>query len=76
MTANVQELLQTALQLSESERADLASSLIESLDQPFDSDAREAWAAEIQRRLEELDSGVVKPIPWEEARKMIAGDLE
>jgi putative addiction module component (TIGR02574 family) len=75
MTANVQELLQTALKLSENERADLAASLIESLDQPFDADAREAWAEEIHRRLDELDSGAVKPIPWDEARQVIAGSV-
>ena len=48
-------------------------SLIESLDQPFDSDAQTAWAEEIDRRLAELDRGAVKPIPWNEARQIIAG---
>ena len=73
MIANVQELLQTALLLPDKERADLAASLILSLDQPFDADARDAWAEEVRRRVADLDSGAVKPIPWDEARQIIAG---
>ena len=73
MNVTAQEVLNTALQLSERDRADLAESLIESLDQPFDADSQAAWAEEIGRRLAELDSGAVKTLPWEEAREIIAG---
>jgi len=73
MTANAQELLHTALQLSDNDRADLAASLIESLDHSFDADARDAWAEEIHRRVSDLDAGTVRAIPWEEARSAIAG---
>ncbi len=73
MNTATQEILNTALQLSEKERADLAASLIESLDRPFDSDVQAAWADEIRRRLADLDSGAVKAIPWDEARQVIAG---
>ena len=42
-----------------------------------DSDALEnvaaAWDAEILRRLAELDSGAVRPVPWAEARRLIRG---
>jgi hypothetical protein len=34
-----------------------------------------AWSEEIKRRIAELDSGKVKPIPWEEARRQIAALL-
>jgi putative addiction module component (TIGR02574 family) len=67
------EILDSALRLPEPDRADLAASLIESLDHPFDAESQTAWADEVQRRLTELDSGAVKPIPWDEARKVIAG---
>jgi len=40
-----------ALSLSEAERAELAHSLIASLDGPSDVDAGSAWDAEILRRL-------------------------
>ena len=73
MNAAAQEVLNTALQLPDRDRADLAASLIESLDRPFDSDSQAAWAEEVQRRLAELDSGTVKPVPWDEARPVIAG---
>ena len=73
MNTATQEILNTALQLPDKERADLAASLIESLDRPFDSDVQAAWAEEIRRRIADLDSGAVKAIPWDEARQAIAG---
>lgn len=50
-------------------RADLASSLIESLDPIMDEDVDVAWQQEIARRVEELESGKVKTIPWTEVRR-------
>jgi putative addiction module component (TIGR02574 family) len=50
----------------------LAGSLLESLDETVDASAEEAWSQEIARRIEELDSGKVKPIPWAEARRQIS----
>jgi putative addiction module component (TIGR02574 family) len=67
------DLLRQALQLSPEERAALAATLIESLDQEVDEDAEAAWEAEIRRRLGELDSGTVKTIPWSEARRRLTG---
>jgi len=63
------ELLKRALTLSDKERAELASSLIDSLDPAVDTDAELAWQEEIARRLEEVESGRVKTIPWEEVRR-------
>jgi len=37
-----------------------------------DATAEQEWSREIARRIEELDSGKVKPIPWEEARRQIS----
>jgi hypothetical protein len=34
-----------------------------------------AWDEEIKRRIEEIDSGKVKPIPWAKARRQIAALL-
>ena len=73
MNTATQEIFDTALQLPDKERADLAASLIESLDRPFDLRCAGAWAEEIHRRIADLDSGTVKAIPWDEARPMIAG---
>lgn len=64
--------MQHALKLPAEARADLAASLIESLDDSApDAGVEEAWAVEIERRLAEVDSGAVKPIPWHVARARI-----
>ena len=71
MNATTHKLLQDALQLPENERAQLADSILESLDKEVDEDAQTAWEEEIRRRLAEIDSGAVRMIPWAEARRMI-----
>ncbi len=71
MTREVTELLKKALALPPEARAALAGSLLESLDETVDATAEQEWGREIARRIEELDSGTVKPIPWEEARRQI-----
>jgi putative addiction module component (TIGR02574 family) len=40
-----------------------------------DLSAEEAWKHEIARRIAELDSGKVRPIPWEEALRQITALL-
>jgi putative addiction module component (TIGR02574 family) len=69
MMQEAQELLKKALALPDKERADLAGSLIESLDDTVDENAEAAWQEEIVRRLEDVQSGKVKTISWDEVRK-------
>lgn len=64
-------LLAEALQLPAEQRAALAGELIQSLDSQVDEEAEAAWSAEIRRRLERLDSGLAKTVPWSEARLRI-----
>lgn len=73
MTADPAKLLQEALKLAPEARAALAASLLESLEGEADEGAEAAWAAEIARRVHQLDSGAVTPIPWPEARRRILG---
>jgi putative addiction module component (TIGR02574 family) len=75
MTADVSELLKKALTLPPEARAALAGSLLESLDDTVDESVEEDWKIEIARRIEELDSGKVKPVPWAEARRRISAIL-
>jgi len=75
MSPDVSELLKKALALPPEARAALAGSLLESLDDAIDPSAEDAWKREIARRMEELDSGKVKPIPWAEARRQITALL-
>ena len=66
MNAQSQQLLQSALGLPENERAEIAASLIHSLDSEADEGVDEAWATEVQRRIEEIDNGQVKLVPWDD----------
>ncbi len=75
MTQEVSELLKKALALPSEARAALAGSLLDSLDDTVDASAEEEWNHEIARRIQELDSGKVKPIPWAEARRQVSAIL-
>jgi putative addiction module component (TIGR02574 family) len=64
-----QEFLKKALAPSDKERAELAGSLIDSLDDRVDENSEAAWQEEIVRRLEEVRSGKVKTTSWNEVRE-------
>jgi putative addiction module component (TIGR02574 family) len=73
MAEEISDILKKALALPAEARAALAGSLLESLDEdPLDSAVEAAWSEEIAHRIEELDSGKVKPIPWAEARRQVS----
>jgi putative addiction module component (TIGR02574 family) len=76
MADKATELLKRALTLPVAERAELAGSLIESLDEAADESVKAAWNEEIARRMEDLDSGKVKPISLEEARRRLSSAIE
>jgi len=65
------QLLAEALRLPPEQRAALAGELIQSLDVPVDEEVEAAWSLEIRRRLEMLDSGKARTVPWPEARRRI-----
>jgi putative addiction module component (TIGR02574 family) len=69
MMQDAQELLKKALALPDKERADLAGSLIDSLDDTVDENAEAAWQEEIVRRLEDVQSGTVTTTSWDEVRQ-------
>jgi putative addiction module component (TIGR02574 family) len=75
MTQEVSELLKKALTLPPKARAELAGSLLESLDEPADEGVEAAWSEEIKRRLQEIDSGKVEMIPYEEVRRRLLARL-
>ena len=72
MKRDAGEILKEALALPTEARVALAGSLLDSLDTEVDEDAEAAWATEINRRVAELDSGGVKPVPWAEVRRRLA----
>lgn len=73
MARDPARLLEEALQLPQEVRAALIAQLLGSLDDTVDADAEEQWAAEIARRVQALDSGSVKLVPWSSARRLISG---
>jgi putative addiction module component (TIGR02574 family) len=76
MTREANAILKKALTLPVAERAELASSLIESLDDAKDKSVEAAWDEEIVRRMAELDSGKVKPVSLEQARRRLSSAIE
>lgn len=75
-TPPASEVLRQALRLDEKDRASVAGALIESLHTEVDPDVESAWDAEIRRRVDELDSGAVKTVPWSEVRERLFRGLE
>jgi putative addiction module component (TIGR02574 family) len=71
MSRTFTDVWKEASELSEQDRAALAGLLIESLEGEPDADVDAAWAAEIERRVAELDAGTVKTIPWEQVRQRL-----
>lgn len=71
--SDLENVLNAALRLPATARAAVVAELIDSLDEaePAEEGVEEAWAAEAERRLAEIDSGMVKPVPWSEARRRI-----
>ncbi len=75
MTTKGQEALNTVLKLDPQERASIAAQLLASLEdeaeelEPGEWDR--IWSAEIERRVEEIDSGKVKSISGDVVRDRV-----
>lgn len=75
MSGTFTDVWKQAAELTEQDRATLAGLLIESLEGEADADVDLAWAAEIGRRVAELDAGSVETVPWEEVRQRLLNRL-
>ncbi len=74
METQLEILESEALKLTPSERAALAQRLLASLEE--DSEIEEAWAAEIERRIAEVESGAVRVVPVAEALAQVRAKLK
>ena len=76
MTATIQEITEAALLLPEPQRAELADTLLGSLDDstadPYQIES--AWTQEIRTRLDDIVTGRVNTIPWDEVKALLAAD--
>ena len=72
---NQLELLEAeALQLTAGERAAFAQVLLASLDE--DAEIEEAWDAETERRILDIESGAVQTIPIADALAQVRASLK
>jgi len=71
MAQELQDVFRSAAELPEQDRATLAGLLLASLEPDPDPGVEAAWREEIRRRVQEVDSGSVELIPWEEVRKKL-----
>jgi len=67
---NTKELINEVVALSVEDRTLLVDSLLRSLDQP-ESDIDKEWAGVANRRLIEMRSGKVQPVPGEEVYERV-----
>jgi putative addiction module component (TIGR02574 family) len=67
---NTKQLIDEVVSLPVEERALVVDSLLRSLNQP-ESEIDRKWAAVAQRRLAEIRSGAVEPVPGEEVFEKI-----
>ena len=70
MSPEVSDLLKRALSLPVDERAALANTLLDSLEQ-IDESVQEAWDKEVARRVKDLEAGRAVTVPWEELRRKL-----
>ena len=72
---NQLEILEAeALKLTAGERAAFAQLLLASLDE--DAEIEEAWAAEVERRISDVEIGAVQVIPISEALAQVRAALK
>jgi putative addiction module component (TIGR02574 family) len=76
MSSEARKLLKAALRLPDKERAAVAQSLIHGLDEGMTLDADVEWAKEIARRVEDVESGKTRLLPWSKVREKLYRKLK
>jgi putative addiction module component (TIGR02574 family) len=71
---STEELISEAVSLPLDIRLQLVERLLHSL-HPTQKDIDEVWAAEAERRVKEIESGAVKPVPGDEVFRKIRDRL-
>lgn len=71
---SIKQVLESTKHLNSSERAMLAYCLISSLDTIQDEGVEEAWAKLAEQRFNQLETGEVTGVSWDELKKGIRGE--
>ena len=75
MSKATESVLADALRLDPEARAEVVAELLASLDGPADPDAEDAWDAEIERRIEAIETGAIRLESWAEVKRRIERDI-
>ena len=67
----VEELITEALSLPSASRVLLVEKLVESLEFDVDETIQTLWIAEAKQRRDEIRTGIIQPIPGEEALSQV-----
>ena len=67
MTRAAKDIVKAAIRLPESERVEVVEQLLVSLDST-EEDVDKAWAAEVERRSQQIKEGTVRPVRWQEVK--------
>lgn len=71
MTTRLKDVMEEAKHLNASDRALMVRLLISSLDTEGDEGVDQAWLELAERRFDELTSGAVKAVSWEQIEQKI-----
>ncbi len=71
MNTVVDELVAQVERLSPADRELLVERLRQTLPWSGDTDIEAAWIAEVDHRLDAVDRGEMRSIPWDEAKKRL-----
>lgn len=75
MDRNAEAILKKALTLSAEDRADIAGSLLQSIEPPPDVEVDRAWREEVAARVAARDAGELETVPWEDVRDRLYARL-
>ena len=75
MSEKLEEIINVAKDLSLEERAELAGTLLLSLDEPSESEVERLWLQEAERRYQEFREDKVKGVPSEEVFNRAIADI-
>lgn len=75
MIQNSEKVISEAMSLPPGARALLADRLLDNLDSPGRKEIDRLWAEEAERRIQQIRTGEVEPIPGEEVFKEIRKSL-
>jgi putative addiction module component (TIGR02574 family) len=76
MSPTAEQLLTSALSLTEAERLEIAEALLSASEPPAPEPTGEAWLAELQRRSAQIDAGEAELTPWPEVKQRVRDRLE